>query len=189
MDLIEPLMDAVIHGEEGLLQMYIGMGASLATSCDQQGRGVLHWSAASDSGENLVPYLIAKGAKLNMQDNDGFTPLHIYAITGRTYGLTALLHHGADPNLISSLNSLTPLHVALQHNRSETANMLLCYGAKLIISSAAAAPLAVQTLVQARPASGNFTAAAAKARTSSRLSQSPLPASAAAAEEEEGNRS
>lgn len=151
MDLIEPLIDAIVCGEEGLVQMFITMGINLATACDLRGRGVLHWSASSEQGEQLVPFLISKGAKINMQDHDGFTPLHVYAITGRTYGLTALLHSGADPNIPSFKNNLTPLHVALQHNRSETANLLLCYGAKLILSSSGTSPIPIQTLAQGRP--------------------------------------
>eukprot|EP01039_Chlorochromonas_danica_P001344 gene1344-1466_t len=61
MDLWDPLLDAVLQGEENLVQLYISMGANLSTLCDQEGRGVLHWSAATPSGELLVPLLIAKG--------------------------------------------------------------------------------------------------------------------------------
>lgn len=141
MDLWDPLLDAVLQGDENLVQLYISMGASLSTLCDQEGRGVLHWSAATPSAELLVPLLIAKGAKLNMQDKDGFTPLHTFAIKGRIYGLTALLHNGADPNIASFQGGLTPLHVALQHNRSEIANMLICYGAKLNLAPSGGFPI------------------------------------------------
>ncbi|RYH14893.1 ankyrin repeat domain-containing protein [archaeon] len=128
------------------------MGASIATAADSHGRGVLHWSAASESGEQLLPTLIARGASLNMQDAEGYTPLHVYAITGRLYGLTALLHHGADPNIPNRYNH-TPLHTALQHNRSETANMLLCYGAKLVVPPPPTDPGPIPTFEPSRPSS------------------------------------
>lgn len=157
MDLIEPLMDAVINGEEGLVQLYISLGVNLATATDHNGRGVLHWSAASEPGEQMIPYLISRGAKLNLQDHDGFTPLHAYAIVGRTYGLAALLNNGADPNIFSYRTNLTPLHVAVQHNRVETANLLLCYGGKLAMSSSSSSPPPpIQALAQMRPTSLHF---------------------------------
>lgn len=128
MDLIEPMFDAVVNGEEQLILTYLSLGANISGQGDD-GQNVLHWAAASPFGEQLLSFLIARGADLNAEDNMGYTPLHLHALRGRVYGTSCLLQAGAAVNAISAKNGFTPLHLAILHNHIEVANVLLAYGA------------------------------------------------------------
>lgn len=128
MDLIEPVFDAVVNGEEQLILMYLNMGANISAQGDD-GQNVLHWAAASPFGEQLLSFLISRGADINAEDNMGYTPLHLHSLRGRAYGTSCLLQAGAAVNAVSSKNGFTPLHLAILHNHIEVANILLAYGA------------------------------------------------------------
>ena len=128
MDLIQPMMDAIVQGEENLVTVYLQLGGSLHMTTPE-GYSVLHWTAGSSEGEKLVNYLITKGAEMNIQDNEGYTPLHVHAARGRLYGVSALLHAGADPNICTYQEQLSPLHIALLHHHNEIASILMAYGA------------------------------------------------------------
>ncbi len=128
MDLIEPMFDAVVSGEEQLILTYLNMGGDISAQGDD-GQNCLHWAAASPFGEQLLSFLIARGANLSAEDNMGYTPLHLHALRGRTYGTSCLLQAGAQVNAVSTKNGFTPLHLAILHNHIEVANILLAYGA------------------------------------------------------------
>ena len=128
MDMLQPLMDAVVSGEENLVEIYLQLGANIIMS-SKEGYTVLHWAAASSDGERLVTYLINKGADMNLPDHHGYSPLHLHALRGRVYGVSSLLHAGADPNITTVTDKFTPLHLAVMHNHIEVVNVLLAFGA------------------------------------------------------------
>lgn len=128
MDLVEPLFDAVVQGEEQLVLMYLHIGAHINAK-GYDGQNVLHWAAASPFGEQLLSFLINKGADITAEDKMGYTPLHLHALRGRVYGTSCLLQAGAPVNVASERNGFTPLHLAILHNHIEVANILLAYGA------------------------------------------------------------
>ena len=49
--------------------------------------------------------VLAQGANVNGKDNQGITPLMFAAWVGSPEAMTALLDHGADPNLTNSAGS------------------------------------------------------------------------------------
>lgn len=81
MDLLDPLFDAIVQGEEQLVQMYLQLGADLKMK-GLDGQSVLHWAAASQFGELLMQYLIDRGADLEALDNHGYAPLHVHSLRG-----------------------------------------------------------------------------------------------------------
>jgi ankyrin repeat protein len=135
MDLTQPLMDAVVVGEENLIDIYLNMGTTINVKTSD-GYNVLHWAAASSEGEKLVPYLIAKGIDVNSQDIRGYSPLHVHALRGRVYGVSCLLHNGADPNITTNEEKYTPLHLAIMHNQTDVISVLLSFGADPTIEPA-----------------------------------------------------
>ena len=130
MDLIDPLIDGVVRGDEAIVNHIVMLGASLIMN-DEQGLTCLHWAASTTEGEKLVPFLIAKGADINAVDPLGRTPLHIHSARGRIYAVACLVHHGAHLNLRTmDGNNLTPLDMALRHNQLEVVRILIAYGAE-----------------------------------------------------------
>lgn len=180
MDLIEPMFDAVVNGEEQLILTYLSLGANITGQGDD-GQNVLHWAAASPFGEQLLSFLIARGADLNAEDNMGYTPLHLHALRGRVYGASCLLQAGAAVNAISAKNGFTPLHLAILHNHIEVANVLLAYGADyhLLDNLRDLGQLAQGKLTSTAPATSNAanttTAAAATAAAAAATAISSAP--------------
>lgn len=180
MDLIEPMFDAVVNGEEQLILTYLSLGANITGQGDD-GQNVLHWAAASPFGEQLLSFLIARGADLNAEDNMGYTPLHLHALRGRVYGTSCLLQAGAAVNAVSAKNGFTPLHLAILHNHIEVANVLLAYGADyhLLDNLRDLGQLAQGKLTSTATATSNAAnataaaAASAAAATASAISSAP----------------
>lgn len=98
----------------------------------------LHF-AACNSQLDCVKELIAEGAKVNLQDKAGETPLHVafYAVRFRTKKLTpqwnrincvkALIRRGADPN-IRNINGQTVLSVAIACDQRDCVEYLRKHG-------------------------------------------------------------
>eukprot|EP01032_Pedospumella_encystans_P020029 gene20029-22763_t len=128
MDLIDPLFDAVIKGDDSIVNHVLSLGISLTVN-DEDGLTVLHWAASSTEGEKLVPFLIANGAMIDAKDNFGRTPLHIHCARGRIYAVACLVYHGADTNCQTLDTGFTPLQVASSHGHDEIQRILLAYGA------------------------------------------------------------
>jgi ankyrin repeat protein len=60
-------------------------------------RKVLHYAAESNQAE-IVEFLLAQGAKVDIEDRSGFTPLHYALFKGHLHLSQLLLEKGADPN-------------------------------------------------------------------------------------------
>ena len=82
MDFQEPLLDAIVKGDEDAVLALLRMGACLNHG-DADGLTALHWASGSADAENLVPVLIGNGANINIIDNFGKKPLHVYCQHGR----------------------------------------------------------------------------------------------------------
>uniref|UniRef100_A0A3Q3VY90 E3 ubiquitin-protein ligase HACE1 n=1 Tax=Mola mola TaxID=94237 RepID=A0A3Q3VY90_MOLML len=124
-------------------------------------RSLLHIAANCGSVECLV-LLLKRGANPNYQDISGCTPLHLAARNGQKKCMGKLLEYYADVNICNNegltatvlclLNSgadinrpnvsgATPLYFACSHGQRDTAQILLCRGAKYIADSNGITPL------------------------------------------------
>eukprot|EP00466_Bigelowiella_natans_P017549 jgi/Bigna1/54428/estExt_Genewise1Plus.C_330112 len=74
---------------------------------------------ASDHGfEGLAKLLLEKKASVNLQDDDGYTPLHYAVVCERLSLIQLLLEHGADPN-IENHDGKTPIDFADDADKEE----------------------------------------------------------------------
>jgi len=86
----------------------------------------LHW-AAYNGHQRVVIQLLRHRARLDVRETEkGHTPLHDAAWKGRWQVVRVLLEAGADPGA-RDREGLTPLEVALRHNRLAVAELIRQY--------------------------------------------------------------
>ena len=76
----------------------------------------------------MIELLMSKGAKLDVRDKEGSTPLHYAAVNGHKEAEASLLDYGADVNALS-VNVGTPLMIAILKNCLPVIDLLLLRGA------------------------------------------------------------
>jgi len=76
-----------------------------------------------------IKFLLSKGADVNKQDSQGWTPLANAARQRKDKVAALLIEHGADPNLAS--DGTTPLIAAVMRDSVPTVDVLLKNGAKI----------------------------------------------------------
>mmetsp|Transcript_2786 Transcript_2786/g.3706 ORF Transcript_2786/g.3706 Transcript_2786/m.3706 type:complete len:151 (+) Transcript_2786:60-512(+) len=94
---------------------------------DLDDRGWTALQAASQEGkDNVVKFLISRGANVNKQDEAGQASLHLGVSNKEVIRL--LLEGGANPN-ITNPDGYTPLHYSSFDGHAESAKVLLRFGA------------------------------------------------------------
>ena len=100
---------------------------------DRSGHTALNWAAMRDRPE-VVKALLRKGADVNTQDNRGVSPL-LYAAGTQNAGIVRMLvDHGADLEVESRDNMMTPMLLAIEHHDIEILDVLLAQGANVTTS-------------------------------------------------------
>ena len=85
--------------------------------------------AQASRNKDLIGTLLSKDRwAWKVDDNCGWTPLHIAAFVGNSSECLELLLMGADPNL-RTISGVTPLHLAARSKSSAAAHVLLEHGA------------------------------------------------------------
>ncbi|MBW1754176.1 MAG: ankyrin repeat domain-containing protein [Deltaproteobacteria bacterium] len=98
---------------------------------DSNSNSFLHVAVHADN-EELVKFLISKGADVNIKNNYGQTPLQIAADKNNLEIITQLVSHDAEIN-IQNTSGLTPLDDAIHHGQMETVKYLISKGAEINI--------------------------------------------------------
>ncbi|XP_041355391.1 ankyrin-1-like [Gigantopelta aegis] len=81
-------------------------------------------NSAQDLSFNFVSYLVGKGVNINLQNEDGNTPLH-FAVQGLSFNIVNhLVEHGGEINQQNE-NGNTPLHYAAQHGSVDIVSCLV----------------------------------------------------------------
>ena len=91
------------------------------------GEGGLHL-VTRDREIAWLTFLLDKGARADIQNNKGETPLSLATQIGWMEGARALLGHGATPDL-GNQRGETPLMIAVQHRDLPMVQLLLAKGA------------------------------------------------------------
>eukprot|EP01113_Clastostelium_recurvatum_P038406 TRINITY_DN5749_c0_g1_i2.p1 TRINITY_DN5749_c0_g1~~TRINITY_DN5749_c0_g1_i2.p1 ORF type:complete len:273 (+),score=49.51 TRINITY_DN5749_c0_g1_i2:149-967(+) len=122
------LIAASERGNAAYVKLLVERDAAEVNFQDQHGwTPLVH--ACSEGHEDVVAYLLEKGADVRQVIADGSTPLHL-AITARHAPIsTMLLDHGCDPNM-GNPTGFTPLHLACLVNDPSIITLLIARGAR-----------------------------------------------------------
>lgn len=119
---------AVVCAAVSLPVAHAGLADANVTERDSDGQTALHKAAVYDWGSLAdMQALVARGADLHAVDKDGFTPLHLAAMSGFTDKVRFLLEKGARFNTATKQGTL-PLHLAAERRRTDTALLELLMG-------------------------------------------------------------
>lgn len=117
----EELFNAASEGDIDRLEAALLPSLSVnALEADRlQGRAALHMAAQSGSVP-AIQFLLAHGAKVDLPNSEGETPLYEAAFFAHPEAITALLDAGADINLRTGDFNYTVLHNVLKYKNTVT---------------------------------------------------------------------
>ncbi|KAL8744249.1 MAG: hypothetical protein Q9184_008020, partial [Pyrenodesmia sp. 2 TL-2023] len=123
-----PLLMAAMDANVKQVSYLLDRGADLGAIANN-GQGVLHWAARKDRQLKVVEFLIAKGASLELKDENDTRPIAVAAKEGSQAIVECLFDRGANIGATAS-HEWTPLICSAISGRTETARWLLDHGAK-----------------------------------------------------------
>ena len=98
-------------------------------------RATLLHIAAARGNRAMVDILLDKGADINTQDENGYTPLHRSVICANEETAQRLVERGAGVNKQDKSSGYTPLHLAVARCNKNLVSILLEAGADVEIKS------------------------------------------------------
>ena len=122
-----PLMAAAAHNRLELIQPLVTAGAVVDQQEKPGGNTALFYAAQLDNTD-IVQMLLEEGADPDLQDENGWSPLHVAAQYGYLSTTRALLNGAADVNLPDN-KGMTPLMLTLARGDERTYTILLANGA------------------------------------------------------------
>lgn len=134
-----PLQIASEKGFLALVNVLINAGADVNHRDNLKGFTALHY-AALHNHPRILKFLLARGADLRLQDNDGNFALHYCAANGCVETIEILLEHRADVNCMNNYWQ-TPLHLCAYAGK---ATNIAPYAAKKIQAYLRSAQILVQ---------------------------------------------
>ena len=126
-----PLHAAVYSENLEVVRILIEYDPADINGVDEVGSTPLDWALTSDHFNNgsVFRLLLEHGADINLQDEEGWTPLHEASFSGALEVVHLLLEHGADVEPKDS-NGMTALQRAAEEGHGEVVELLREHGAK-----------------------------------------------------------
>jgi ankyrin repeat protein len=132
-----PFMEASSKGHVGVARMLLEhMGGQDVDTLNSCGQTALHW-AAGYGHEDMVAFLLSKGANASIQDEEGRTPFLDMAYNSGRVGVARLLfeHMGGQDVDARDLDSRTALFHAAGNGHDDLVALLLSKGANATIQN------------------------------------------------------
>jgi len=123
-ELIDTMEAGNLEGVKSIIERNPGL---VSANSDGRGGNTL-FLAVSLGKEDMVEYLLSKGANVNGRNVEGLRPLHVAALKNRTRIAGILLSKGAAVNAQDN-DGETPLHYAVGNDSRDMADLLLAHGA------------------------------------------------------------
>jgi ankyrin repeat protein len=128
-----PLIEASMNGHVGVARVLLEhMGGQGVDTRDGEGKTALFWAAGNgyDGHEDMVAFLLSKGADATIQDDEGLTPLMQASIDGHMGVARLLLEHIGGQGVDTTDNAgKTALHHAASWGHDDMVSFLLAKGA------------------------------------------------------------
>jgi uncharacterized protein len=120
------IVDAAMTGDLKTVRALIGQGDVNATQPD--GMTALHW-AVERRDHAMIDVLLAAGAKHDITNRTGASPLYLAATNGDAAAIARLLDAGEDANAVLTAEGETVLMLASHTGNAEAVKLLLDRGA------------------------------------------------------------
>ena len=131
---LTPIIHAIWYNNRDIFDYLLANGAKIAYGDNERKPTPLHICASRINRhltyQRYTAALIAKGAKLDIQDNIGMMPLHCAAIHGNQTMVQILLKAGANINALDT-RGYTALHCAILAGNTAIAKDLINSGSDL----------------------------------------------------------
>ena len=114
---LTPLHYTAFKGNLEISRYLLQNGADV-NAVTNLGKNIIHLSAEGDQPAYMIYYLYKKVIDIGTQDNNKSSPLHWACYSGAMNSIKFLLSLGAEINALDK-NELSPLHLAVLHNRKE----------------------------------------------------------------------
>jgi ankyrin repeat protein len=123
-----PLLQVAVAKEyKKVVALLLDKGANINARSKKSKWSVLHW-AAYRGNRDLLCYLMDNGAKINLSDRDGLTPLHVASYRGISEIVRLLVDRKAKLNQADK-DGYVPVHLAVMRNHWKAVEILIEAGA------------------------------------------------------------
>ncbi|HXP91086.1 MAG TPA: ankyrin repeat domain-containing protein [Fibrobacteria bacterium] len=123
----QEMVQAIVQDKPEAVKNLLDNGESVEAT--QNGQTALHM-AAMNGKVDILTILIARGANVNGQDDQGITPLMLAARDGHVDAVQALVAQGAKIEVQDKLGE-NALHIAASHGKRDVVAALLDRGANI----------------------------------------------------------
>ncbi|KAE8548002.1 hypothetical protein EYB25_009795 [Talaromyces marneffei] len=120
-----PLMEAIWHSHESIVELLVENGADIKTHSNNY--SILTAAYYGPKTDKIVQYLLDKDLDVNEKDPDGWAPIHtaLWVKSDASLAVVKLLiSRGANLEAQNSWKK-TPLHLALEERNQETIRLIL----------------------------------------------------------------
>ncbi len=125
--LSQEMVKSIVQGNPAEVKALLDKGEEV--DAKQSGQTALHF-AAMNGKIDIISILIARGAKVDVQDDQGVTPLMLAASNGKLEAIQALVAQGAKIETQNKMGE-NVLHIAGAHGKKEIVSYLLERGANI----------------------------------------------------------